>query len=456
MWPLKFKLPNKWSAWTFQLFIFLIPIQTSIFIYSGEWGRGFVNPYISFFFSVSEALLLIAGILFAVEHKHQRWRKGGIYFLLLLLCILASAGLSLVLSNTDDGYLKLLSLISLFEYLLIFLLVTNKALKVNQIFKTLTWAMSLQAILGILQVMFGHSLGFQFFGEPTLSENTSHIARLSIFGWDLIRAYGTFSHPNILGGFLAISLLGTLLYPPESKKERNGHLILQFIGILFTFSRSALLGLIIGIIVLSFRSVSLLKTTHSRWTTRGIFLLVGIEILFIILSRPIPLTEDPAIQSRIQGYQMAKDLILNHPFGVGWGLETLYLDEVSEVNLKPWDYQPTHNLFLLIWAETGWIGIASFVSLLIYSAYKLSQHEKILGTKHESGKKNFFLAMGFVILCTGLVDHYWVSLEQGRFLAILILASIARFLSDPIPIYPITKAKHSSKSLLAPAKKLQH
>lgn len=456
MWPLKTKLSNKWSAWFFHAFIFFIPIQSSVFIYSGAWGRGFTNPYLSVFFSAPEVFLLLSGLCFLFENKNQRWKKGGLYFFLLILTLFTSASLSLLFSETSDGILKLLALVSLFELLLSYMLVTNKVIKVNQIFRTFSLTMSFQALLGILQVLLGHSLGLHFLGEPSLSQETSHIARLSMGSWELIRAYGTFSHPNILGGFLAISVLGTLLYPPKSKRERNGHLILQFVGLLLSFSRSALLGLIVGVIVLSFRSVNHLKNLQSRWLTRSVFILVAIEIIFLILSRPLPLTSDPAIQSRIEGYGMAKELILTHPLGVGWGLETLYLDTVSERSLKPWDYQPTHNIFLLFWAETGIPGIVSLLSLLAYTAYKLLEHEKILGTKHEVGKKNFFLAIGLVILCTGLVDHYWLSLEQGRFLAILMLASMARFLSDPIPIFPIKKAKQSAKNLPGLLKKHSH
>ena len=440
MWLHK-QLKNKWSGFLFKIFLFTLPFQSSLFVYETMWGRGFTNPYTTVSLSISELFLLFAAVSFFLENKAKTLTVGKKILFTCLLSFLGLAVLSLVLSPYPDPILKFFSLIGLLTVLLIYLLIINKILKVNEIFKVITWSMSLQGLIAVLQLFLGHSLGFGFLGEPTLNESAAHLAKLDLGSWSLIRSYGTLAHPNILGGFLALSLLGTLLYPPESNRVRNLLLCIQLLGLISSFSRSALLALILGIIILSYRSVPLIKEKYSRFVSYGIFFLMGVEILVLVLTRPLPLMSDPAVQTRIEGYERAGEIFAEHPFGVGWQLETLFMDENTSQNWMPWDYQPTHNIFLLLWVETGIQGLIAFVVLIYFTTRKLLDHEKVLGTHHEESKKNFFISMGLVILVTGFIDHYWLTLEPAVFLGIIVFASISRFLSDPIPIKAIKKLK---------------
>lgn len=78
------------------------------------------------------------------------------------------------------------------------------------------------------------------------------------------------------------------------------------------------------------------------------------------------------------------------------------------------------------------------------------------GRKHENLKRHFLLSIGIILFTIGIFDHYWLTLEEGRFLGILILASISRFLSDPLPIFPIKKAKSPLENPYALLKKSVH
>lgn len=407
------------------------------------WGRGFINPYTSISLSISECFLFLAALVFFLEDPKRNFNFGKKVLSSAFLLCLGVGALSLLLSPVEDSTLKFFTLIGLTELLCIYFLIANKILKVNEIFRVLTWSMSFQALLAILQLALGHSLGLGFLGEPTLSLTTAHLAKLQLGSFELIRSYGTFEHPNILGGFLAFSILGTLLYPPSSIRLRNALLVLQLLGLVCSFSRSALLGLILGILMLSYRSVPLIKEKYNRFVSYGIFILMFLEILVLVLTRPLPLLSDPAIQTRIEGYEQAGQIFIEHPLGTGWSFETLFIDENPTRTWLPWDYQPTHNIFLLAWVETGLQGLFAFVLLLILTSKKLLEHEKMLGTSHEESKKNFFFSMGLILITTGFFDHYWMTLEPARFLAIILFASISRFLSDPVPIKAIKKLKKS-------------
>jgi hypothetical protein len=64
-----------------------------------------------------------------------------------------------------------------------------------------------ESLLAVGQISKGGSLGgwWWWLGERTFNFNTIGIAQMSVIGNGLVRAYGTFSHPNSLAGFLLVS-----------------------------------------------------------------------------------------------------------------------------------------------------------------------------------------------------------------------------------------------------------
>lgn len=76
------------------------------------------------------------------------------------------------------------------------------------------WTFGFLAVYGAIQSMIGfgqfvlqRDLGLAVFGESVLSPLNRDVARTFIEGGRLLRAYGTFPHPNILAAFLVLSLL---------------------------------------------------------------------------------------------------------------------------------------------------------------------------------------------------------------------------------------------------------
>ena len=75
--------------------------------------------------------------------------------------------------------------------------------------RVLPWWIGLESLLGLAQVVKGGSLQgvFYWLGERNFDFGTIGIAQMSIVGNGLTRAYGTFSHPNSLAGFLLVALV---------------------------------------------------------------------------------------------------------------------------------------------------------------------------------------------------------------------------------------------------------
>ena len=70
-----------------------------------------------------------------------------------------------------------------------------------------------QAIIAIVQFLYQKSLGLAFLKESIFSPLDVDVAKVIIENHIFVRSYGLFPHPNILGGFLAVSLLITIVYP---------------------------------------------------------------------------------------------------------------------------------------------------------------------------------------------------------------------------------------------------
>ena len=118
----------------------------------------------------------------------------------------------------------------------------------------------------------------------------------------------------------------------------------------------------------------------------------------------------------------------NFILGSGLGTYIFQIDEYLEKNnikqeLQPWQYQPAHNIYLLIASEIGIIGLLFFLLFVIYvisGSIKIVSRETILNVK-----LNYFLiAILISFLFVGLFDHYFWTLQQGRLIFWLVLGLI--------------------------------
>ena len=90
-----------------------------------------------------------------------------------------------------------------------------------------------------------------------------------------------------------------------------------------------------------------------------------------------------------------------------------FIVELPKTSMTPsviWWLQPVHNIFLLVLAEGGLVGLLLFVTLF-YKAFSSSLYLK----------RNYLTIALIVIVVTGSVDHYWLTLQQNQLLFSIIL-----------------------------------
>jgi O-antigen ligase len=238
-------------------------------------------------------------------------------------------------------------------------------------------------------------------------------------GESFLRAYGTLPHPNILGGFTLVLLLGPITFFIRKERPNNLALLLLMPGIsllALTFSRSAWLAVIVFSLVLLWKS----KYFDGR---RLALLLIIIAISFIVTLLPYR----QLVQARTTGAtshseefsfigrawlsQEALRMIGEHPFtGVGIGS---FITELAKRAGEGYVIEPVHNIFLLAGAELGILGLLLAIALSIFFLYRLFKAQN----------PNAILA-GATLTGLGVIgffDHYLWTLASGRLMLGLVI-----------------------------------
>jgi O-antigen ligase len=418
--------PN-FERFAFYLLILFLPTQ---------FGKHFWPPfsqvlgirvdYLSPTLYFTDLIILVLFLLWSKRqnlrsllHRIAQKRVWLIFFLYLPLTILLS-------DNPLPGLYELAKIAEL--VFLGFYIVENVKNKkeLAKIAQVSSLAIISQSLLAIAQYIHQGSLNgvFYLFGERKFVSGTPGIANASINGQLILRPYGTFSHPNVLAGFLLCFLI-LIFYVVDDKKDikkkilKITTLLLGSLALLLTLSRIAIILWFLLIIIALCHKLIKLKN-KSPILVMTVVLVILLTVISISIFTPVlarlqgtRFTEE-AVTQREELLKATGNIILSRPlFGVG--LHN-FLPTVGRVQkpLSPTLYlQPVHNILLLIMAEIGIIGLIFFLWFL----FKTYQHLRRL----PNNTRNVLMIILSVILILGLFDHYWLTLQQGQLLFALFL-----------------------------------
>ncbi|MCL5675990.1 MAG: O-antigen ligase family protein [Patescibacteria group bacterium] len=296
-----------------------------------------------------------------------------------------------------------------------------------------------ESFLAVWQFISQGSVGgfWWFLGERTFNSSTPFIAQAVVNGQLILRSYGTFSHPNVLGGYLAM-VLALLIFNfqlsifnfQKHKIKTIFFLLTVFLGLtalFLTFSRTAwVVGAIAILAALIVRARRELKGLNFSLRSKNKFVILFCFSVGLLVFIGTYLTIGNSIFSRFQTLENAdqKSLVIreqlniaavkmiqHYPFlGVGLNNFLISLPNYYQSSGSVRFLQPVHNIYLLVAAETGLIGLLIFIIFIIFGQNRLL-------------KKRAFLLLLLVgeILVLGLFDHYFWTLQQGELLATLVL-----------------------------------
>jgi len=224
--------------------------------------------------------------------------------------------------------------------------------------KFLLIPISLIIIVGFIQFIFYQNLG-----------------NLYYLGWDmhLYRLFSVFLDPNFTGVFLVLAfifLLGLIFQIKKIRKIQNIFLLvlagLNLVAIYFTYSRTALLSLIIGTLALMYFKIN-----------KKYLIFVLALLLFLVLIAPKSFKTEgtnlfrfASVEQRIKTAQDAIQIFKDNPIlGVGYNSYRYYQKEHGFLGGYLWEVSHagsgTDNSFLLILATTGILGFISYLYLLL-------------------------------------------------------------------------------------------
>jgi hypothetical protein len=237
---------------------------------------------------------------------------------------------------------------------------------------------------------------------------------LSPAGDRLLRGFGTFPHPNILGGYLALALACLpVLTQGWSRRPMLWWLVgvALVAGLLASFSRAAWLAALAGLGIWWWTS-----HRHGRagWSLLG---LVPLTVAVVALSplaptvatRVFPFGPDSnalergSVENRLALDRSAVSEGVDHlPLGVGGG--NYGVVAVAEGYQEGWG-EPAPNLALLIATELGLPGLAAAL-VILFGALCAIRGDKQLDVAAA--------AAGLALLLLAMVDHYLWTMPLGR------------------------------------------
>ncbi|MFZ2199729.1 MAG: O-antigen ligase family protein [Microgenomates group bacterium] len=317
----------------------------------------------------------------------------------------------------------------------------------------LSLSLLFQTILASVQVFLGHSVGglVYYLGERTVAVGAPGIALGTFMDHVVLRAYGTFSHPNILAGWSVVSLLiliqlSQTANPNASKQQvvrgsdplrkswptakmfsrlqntirRPGQtlwvpLISVLLIIFLTQSRAAALALF-GLII----PLYLLKNLKLRFLYYFITLLLYYSLATSLLSPP---RSDLSLSQRATLQGVSLSTIREFPiFGTGTQASiSTYPSVVPNFRLL----QPDHNSLTLFLSWFGLFGVLAVIVLALGSDLlkKSWLSAKMFSRTSKASSETRSDPAWIIIPLLPLLffDHYLLTSPQGSFILLLYL-----------------------------------
>ncbi|MFB6181944.1 MAG: O-antigen ligase family protein [Candidatus Magasanikbacteria bacterium] len=424
------------TQYIFRAFLFLLPFQT-IWIYRSVVLEGAKWQYGTLGFYGTELLLWLGVVCYMVWYLQQRkifssevnfsWTKDRI-FLSVCLAFLIYSFVSI--GWAFDPNLAFQYSLWLMEAVLLISILISGPFDSNELILWFTGGGVLQALLAIFQFATQSTFALDLLGmssQPIIASGTSVIEGGRIGRW--LRAYGSFPHPNMLGGYLSfvvISLISAVSVRDfEFKYEKiiiSITLMILAAGVFVSFSRAAWLVLIVTLIFTCFH-VFFHNKAHSNKVTDSVIVTTVLFIILVVVSFPLvetrlsisSSTEVRSVTQRMSGIALAGAVLEDHTLlGVGANNYTAAL--IDKIPGEPgWFYQPVHNSFLLFLVEFGLVGTLLLIAAVI-AWYYFMFHRKVI---HPDDA--FYLSLIiFAVFILGNLDHYLAS----SFVGIMMLSTV--------------------------------
>jgi len=332
----------------FMIFVYIISI-----VISRKGRENFINGIIDFF-----------------------TEKLSIFIAILLIIMLASTIYAV------DKKMALSESARLITYIFMYFIIKyefNSKKQINILLRCYIFISFILCCIGVVQHFTGFALAEKFI-------------KTNAFGTG-IRIASTLYNPNAYGAYL-ILIIFPMIMLSIYEKNKNKKIVYIFLSIvllanlLMTFSRNALLGFLLGLLVLAL-----------IYSIKLIFALGGFGVLIIfipsVFQRVKDVTSLSQNESRIKLWKTAIMMIKEHPIlGVGNGNYVTryneYIIKYKELKYQEYKNYPAHNSYLKVQSELGIIGIISFLGIISITLFRI---RKLYSTTTDKFHRPFYMGV---------------------------------------------------------------
>lgn len=416
------------------LFIFLLPWQTKIIIRPGVTNFTEISLYFS------QLLLLSILIAYFGQQLQRREDSEPISASWIALAVFEAAVLASFFVAPDQALAFYHYAVLLLGVGLFYLLRTGREgngyedglLDKGKAIASFLAGVFCQAVLGLYQFLCQHAPANKFLGLAAHHAEQAGTAVIEAGSGRWLRAYGGLDHPNILGGVLAISLILVAYLLAQRKMIRSWRealsSILLFIfyfisltALFFTFSRSGWLAYGVGLAGVGVA----LAWQRDRWIIGRFLALVFFSLIMSFMIafpyRELAFArtsgawqgegrlEQKSLSERWEYLDESKEIIQeNWLIGTGVGNYVVVVGKKDGYSQDPWSYQPVHNAYLLLLAQSGVVALVSFLAFLFFFVKK-------------DRRAAYTGAVVAALLVIMIFDHWLISLPFGWIFLLLIL-----------------------------------
>lgn len=401
----------------FYLYIFLLPWQTRYIIkqglLNGFWEYGTFSLYAV---DIILILLVLLAICYKKNNQQKFFNSYNILFIIFWVTTFIACYFAL---NKEVALYFFLRITSLLILSCIILKINFNLIKISWSFVS---AGFLQSSIAICQFSNQNIVANKWLGIAAHNPNILGEQVIETATGRFLRAYGSLPHPNILAGFLVVCLLFNiyLLFIVNQEQKINYFkrvlllicLLIISSGLFFTFSRNAFISLFMALLFLLYFVITHLKLYRLVFSK--------IIICFVLVLTTLTLIYPDIVFSRFnynlrlekKSLSERSTLILdsltvikkNWVTGVGGGNFTQATHDIINKSKLSYEYQPVHNIYLLIIAEYGFLSFLILILLLINAFKKI---------KANNLEHLILVTIIISLLTLGLFDHFLFSFNFG-------------------------------------------
>jgi O-antigen ligase len=277
------------------------------------------------------------------------------------MCFVMACLLSLA-NSTAAGY-TCYQVFQVASIVFMYLLIAGNALTREEdmklVVKFLLISLLFQSVLSIFQFTTGIDINFR------TGQETSFMT----LGEGLVRSFGTIGRPNAFGGYIVpLILLAEVQIISGIEKRRGLAWVAMLLGVaalLFSFSRGAWTSFAVANLFL----VAVAARRRLDWLRRLLLAQLAVVVALLPLSYLIMERifgyDANAAWSRVPLMKLAWNMIADHPFlgvGVNTFLNVAYKYITPDI-AQAWVGE-VHNMYLLVFAEAGIVGLVTFLWLM--------------------------------------------------------------------------------------------